>query len=292
MNAFKGANRQGRYWAFVMPSLLFVLLFSILPLLFNFYYALFSWNGISSTKLFVGFQNFRDMVSDVTFKRSVSFTSRYMLISVVITNTLALWIAVVLSNAKKTLSNIGRAAYYIPCITSSAASGLMWKFIFRNGTKSIFAATGWAIFGKSWIGSVDMSFYAILLVGIWGSLGFYNIIYIAALLAVPADILEAARIDGANEWKRFWHVTFPQIFPTFSICVLLSLINGFKVFDPILLITDGGPAGMTTSMAFDIYNTAFSRSAYGMASAKALVFFAALIVLTVIELTMTKKVDK
>lgn len=289
----KKARENIQYWLFIAPALLFLLVICIIPILFNFYYAAFDWNGISSHMEFVGLGNIIELLTkDDKFARSVSFTARYTVYYVVLCNALSLSIAVVLAGSKKFFSDLGRAAYYIPCITASAATGLMWKFIFRNGTKSLFALTGIAIFSKSWIGSVDLSFYSILIVGVWSGVGFYNIIYIAALLAVPADILEAAIIDGATKWQRFWRVTFPQIIPAFSTCLLLSLINGFKVFDPIMLITSGGPAGMTSSMAYSIYDTAFKEMSYGMASAKALVFFAALVVLTIIELGVTKKVSE
>ena len=292
MTIQKKTRERAGYWAFVLPALIFVVLVSIVPLIFNFYYALFKWNGISASKTFVGLDNFRQMFKDAKFIRSVKFTSRYMILSVLITNAMSLGISAILAGASKALSNFGRAAYYIPCITASTATGLMWRFIFRDGMDTLYSLTGWQIFGVSWIGSPIMSFYSILLVGIWGSVGFYNIIYIAALLSVPAGTLEAALIDGASKWKRFWHVTFPQILPTFSVCLLLSLINGFKVFDPILMITEGGPAGMTASMTYSIYTTAFSKNAYGMASAKALVFFLGLAVLTIIELGVTRKVSE
>jgi len=289
----KKARENFQYWAFIAPALIFLLVVCIIPIIFNFYYAAFDWNGISSTMKFVGLRNIIELLTeDVKFARSVNFTVRYMLFYVVLCNVFSLSIAVVLAGSKKFFSNFGRAAFYIPCITASAATGLMWKFIFRNGTKSLFAMTGIEIFSKSWIGSVDLSFYSILIVGVWSGVGFYNIIYIAALLAVPSDTLEAATIDGATKWQRFWRVTFPQIMPTFSTCLLLSMINGFKVFDPVMLITAGGPAGMTSSMAYSIYDTAFQEVSYGMASAKALVFFAALMVLTIIELTVTKKVSE
>lgn len=293
MFSSRKARERFQYWMFIAPALIFLLAVCIIPMLFNFYYAVFDWNGISSTKKFVGLNNFVDIFTkDVKFKRSVSFTARYTIGYVLLSNIFALAIAVVLVGSKRCFFNIGRTAYYIPCITASAATGLMWKFIFRNGTKSIYAMTGIEIFAKSWLGSVDLSFYSILIVGVWGSVGFYNIIYIAALLAVPGDTLEAATIDGANPWQRFWKVTFPQIMPTFSTCLLLSLINGFKVFDAVMLVTDGGPAGMTMSMAFSIYSTAFQEMSYGMASAKALVFFAVLVVLTVVELAVTRKVSE
>ena len=254
-----------QYWAFVSPALIIVVCICIIPLFINSYYALFDWNGISSTKKFVGFSNFIHlMTSDPKYLRAVSFTVRYTLFYVVITNVIALSIAVVLTGSSRRVSNIGRACYYIPCICAPTAIGLLWKCIFRDGTKTLYDLTHLEIFARSWIGSVDLSFWSILIVGIWCGVGFYNIIYITALLSVPEDIVEAAKIDGANSWQRFWRIKFPQIIPTFSTVILLSLINGFKVFDAIMLITEGGPAGMSTSMAYSIYRSAFHEHAYGM----------------------------
>ncbi len=275
-----------QFWSFISPALLILLFVCIIPLFTNFYYALYDWNGVSSNKLFIGLENFSKLFNDPKFLRSIKFSARYAVYFLVLVNILAMTISIVLAGSSKRLSNIGRASYYIPCITASAASGLMWRFIFRNGTDTIYNLTGIEIFSKSWIGSVDLSFYSILIVGVWGAVGFYVIIYVAALLSVPNDILEAASIDGASHWKRFWKITLPQIAPTFSTCILLSLIDGFKVFDSIMLITSGGPAGMTTSMAYGIYTTAFTNFSYGLASAKAIIFFAVLLILTVIHLSI------
>ncbi len=289
----KRKRDQVEYWMFIAPALVILLIICVIPIFLNFYYACFKWNGISSTKLFVGLDNFKKLLSgDPKFVQSVKFTIRYTVLYVLFSNAIALFVAVVLSNSKKIISDIGCVAFYIPCITASASTGLMWKFIFRDGMKSIYKLTGVEIFSKSWIGSIQLSFYAILIVGVWGSVGFYNIIYIAALRSVQDDIKEAAIIDGASKWQCFWKVIFPEIIPTFSTCILLSFINGFKVFDTIMLITGGGPAGYTTSLAYGIYSSAFRERNYGTASAEALIFFIALVILTVIELKVTRKVSE
>ncbi|MCL1795524.1 MAG: sugar ABC transporter permease [Clostridia bacterium] len=277
------------YWVFVGPGLFFVLFISVVPLLMNFYNSLFDWNGITSKRVFVGLQNFITIFTkDAKFKTAVVFTSRYMVFYVVLVNTISLSIALVLSNSRRLFTNIGRSFYYIPCIISLTAIGLMWRFIFSFGMDTLYAYTGFAPFSWNWMSTPTLAFYSIVIIGVWNSVGFYNIIYIAGLLSVPLDAMEAATIDGAKGWQRFWRVTFPLIMPTFSTCLLLTLINGLKLFDTIYVFTNGGPAGTTHSIAFNIYSTAFTQNYYGMATAKSLLFFFALIVLTLAEFRLTR----
>ena len=284
----KKINSALLFAAFTGPALLFVFFATNIPFLMNLYYSVFDWNGISSSMKYVGLNNFIKLfTSDRLFGKSVLFTARYAVFYVAIVNALALTIAVSLSKPKR-INNFGRSFYYVPYIISLTALSLIWKFIFGPGFESLAALTGWEFFNWSWVGSSGLAFYVVVIMTVWQNVGFYMIIYIAGLMAVPQDTLEAATIDGATSLQTFRYITFPLIMPAVSICLLTSITFALKLFDVILVFTKGGPANSTVSVAFNIYREAFSSNRYGMATAKSLVFFVAVLIVTLVQTRITK----
>lgn len=281
--------RQGISFAqFVFPALAFVLIFADIPFFQGLIYSLFDWNGISSHKEFVGLENFvKVFTTDPFFWKSLKFTMRFALYNVVIVNVVALAIAMALTKQTK-LSYAGRAFYYIPYIISLTAVSTIWRFILTTGFDSIYDFTGWEFFDWSWLGSPKLAFYVVVFVASWRGIGFYMVSYIAGILAVPRDVIEAARIDGASSKQVFLKVTLPLLMPSISVCLLQSLSNAFKTFDIIMVMTSGGPANSTITVAYDIYAEAFTRNNYGLATAKALVFVVILLVITLIQTKATK----
>ena len=140
--------------------------------------------------------------------------------------------------------------------------------------------TGMEFLNLSWLGDPNLAFYSVVFVGIWQSVGFYVVLYIAGLQAIPSDVLEAAIVDGANGPAKFFKVTLPLLGPSITTCVFMSLTNSLKVFDIILALTKGGPGASTYSVTLDIYREAFQNNNYGLGSAKSLIFFLIILVLT------------
>lgn len=276
------------FWAFVFPALAFVLFATDVPFIMNLYYSFFDWNGIGKSMTFVGFSNFTKIFTgDAFFWKSAIFTLKFSLFYVVIVNIVSLAVALALQK-NKISSNLGRALYYIPYIISLTAIGLIWKFILGPGFDALYAITGFKLFSLSWLGVPDYSFIIIVVMSVWQTLGFYMINYIAGLMSVPQDLLEASTIDGANVFQRFLHVTFPMIMPAISICLLTSLTFAFKLFDIILVFTKGGPANSTATVAYNIYKEAFTRSNYGMATSKSLIFVIFVLIVTLVQMKITK----
>ena len=164
---------------------------------------------------------------------------------------------------------------------------------FSQGFAALFEKTHLGFLNLSWLGDSHLAFYAVAFVGIWQALGFYIVLYIAGLQAVPTDVLEAAEVDGATSWKKFFKVTLPLLGPSITTCVFMSLTNAVKVFDIILALTKGGPGGSTYSVTLDIYREAFQNNNYGLGSAKALVFFVIILVITqlVLKAMHSREVD-
>jgi raffinose/stachyose/melibiose transport system permease protein len=145
------------------------------------------------------------------------------------------------------------------------------------------------IFLLSWLGDADMAFISIVLVSVWQQLGFYMVIYIAGLQTVPKDLTEAALIDGAGPVARFFKITLPMIMPSVTVAVFYSLSNGLKIFDIVLSLTSGGPGNATASIALDIYRTAFVTSRFGYGTAKSVILFLIILLLTVFQVRMFKQ---
>jgi len=273
---------------FAGPAFITVVIITIIPFLLNVYYSFYEWNGISKDMKFVGFDNFvKIFTSDIGFKDSVIFTIQFSVMFIIIINLLAILAANYLANSNL-LNSVIRAFYFIPYIISLVAISLIWEFLLGPGFTYLYEVTGIGIFGLSWLGDPKFAFISVLIVSVWQNMGFYMIIYIAGFMAVPKSLLEAASIDGANKRKQFLKIKLPLLMPSITICTFYSLTFGLKLFDIILVLTKGGPGNSTRTVAFDIFKDAFVGNRYGLATAKSLVFFIAVLIVTVIQLRVFK----
>ena len=273
---------------FVIPVIILITVAIYIPFIMSSYYSLTEWNGISSTPHYIGFKNFIDIFTgDSGFKTASIFTFKYSIIYIILINVFALFIAVMLDKKLKTVKLL-RAIFFIPYIFSLVVVGFIWKFIFSQGFDSLNKIMGLGIFNWSWLGDPKLAFISILFVSMWQSIGFYIIIYIAGLQAVSQDVLEAATIDGAGDMQKFIKVTLPMLAPAVTTCVFYALVNSIKIFDVILSLTAGGPGGSTYSVTFDIYREAFQNNAYGYGTAKAMILFVVVLIITMVQLKFFK----
>ena len=271
------------------PAMILVSLMIYIPFLLSGYYSLTKWDGIAREPVFIGLDNFRTIFTRGSdFLTALIFTGRYTLFFMIFANIFALAIAMVLVQ-KFRFANFLRGAFFIPYILSMIIVGFIWRFIFSQGFDRLFEMTGLAFFNYSWLGTINLAFASVVFVGVWQSLGFYIVLYIAGLKAIPAEVLEAATVDGAVGWTRLIKVTIPLLWPSVITCMFMSLTNSLKVFDIILALTRGGPGGATNSAAMNIYREAFQNNNYGLGSAKALVYFVIVLLLTQIVLSLLRR---
>ena len=288
-----GAAATRETFLYTLPAVILVLLTIYIPFALSGYYSLTEWNGISKAPVFIGLTNFRQILSgSPDFLEALWFTARYALFFIILSNALALALAVALTK-KFRLANTLRGMFFVPYIMSMTIVGFIWKFIFSQGFEKLAEITGWGVWNLSWLGDAQLAFWSVVIVGVWQSLGFYIVLYIAGLQAVPPDVLEAAQIDGANGRQRFFRVVLPLLGPSITTCVFMSLTNSLKVFDTILALTKGGPGGATYSATLEIYREAFQNNHYGLGSAKAIVFFVMVLILTqlVLKIFERREVD-
>lgn len=278
---------------FTMPAMLVIFLFVGIPFLMCIYYSFQKWNGIQKGSTFIGFKNYiRAFTNDTTFSSSISYTLIYAVLTVIFINILAILFSVLLEQSRIRGKGFFRAAFYVPNIISLIIIGFIWKFIYSRAFESIHDATGAALFGWSWLGEPNLAVISTVMVTVWQSLGFYMLIYIAGLQSVPDDLLEAATIDGAGKIRQFFSITLPMIMPSITVCTFYSIANSLKMFELIFSLTGGGPGTATTSVALDIYNTAFNSNQYGYGSAKSVILFIMVAIITIIQVTITKRKEQ
>jgi raffinose/stachyose/melibiose transport system permease protein len=265
---------------FPLPAMLLVAVMIYLPFALSGYYSFTKWDGIARTPQFIGFENFKTIFSGGSdFGRTLIFTVKYTILFMIFSNVAALALAMALVK-RFSLANTLRGMFFVPYIMSMTIVGFIWRFIFSSGFDTFFGATGWNFFNWSWLGTPHLAFLSVVVVGTWQSLGFYIVLYIAGLEAMPSDVLEASVVDGASGWTRMRRVILPLLAPSIATCAFMSLTNSLKVFDIILALTRGGPAGSTYSVTLGIYRDAFQNNRYGLGAAESLLFFVFVLILT------------
>jgi raffinose/stachyose/melibiose transport system permease protein len=273
---------------FVGPSIVFFILIIVVPFLLGMVYSFTDWNGVSTNIHWVGFDNFKQIFSnDPKFLSAFWFTVRFTLVGVILTNVIGFFLAYFLTKPLKT-RNFLRTIFFMPNVIGGLLLGFIWQFIFVKGFSAVGDVTGWSFFNLPWLGDEPTAFWGIVIVFVWQTAGYLMVIYISSLTNVSPDLLEAAEIDGASRWQVLRSIIFPLIMPGVTICLFLAISWSFKMFDLNLSLTKGGPFGSTESVALNIYNEAFVNNRYGIGTAKALVFFVIVAIITMIQVRVTK----
>lgn len=284
----KKTSQMIQQTVFVGPAILFFILIIVIPFLLGLYYSFTNWNGVSGEVSWVGFDNYKQIfMHDSAFRDSFWFTAKFTVLGVVLTNVLGFFLAYFLTKPLKT-RNFLRTIFFMPNVIGGLLLGFIWQFIFVKGFSAIGEATGISFFNLPWLGTENTSFWAIVIVFVWQTAGYLMVIYISSLNNVPKDILEAAEIDGASRLQVLRTIIIPLIMPAATVCLFLAISWSFKMYDLNLSLTKGGPFGSTESVAMNIYNEAFSKNRYGLGTAKAIIFFIIVAVITSLQVKFTK----
>ncbi|MNH74830.1 Inner membrane ABC transporter permease protein YcjO [compost metagenome] len=269
---------------FVGPSALFFFLIVAVPFFLGLYYSFTSWNGISRHVTWVGLNNYIHIFTkDPDFLNSFWFTVKFTVLGVILTNVLGFVLAYLLTKPLAT-RNVMRTVFFMPHVIGGLLLGFIWQFIFVRGFQSI----GGPFFSLPWLGTEATSFWAIVIVFIWQNSGYLMVIYISSLGAIPRSLIEAAKVDGASRKQVLRHIILPLVMPGVTVCLFLAISWSFKLFDLNLSLTKGGPFKSTESVALNIYNEAFNISRFGMGSAKAIIFFIIVAIISILQVRATK----
>lgn len=266
------------YW-FSTPLVIFILLFMAYPIFYGIFLGFHEWDGLGAMK-FIGFDNYRTMFQDKVFWKAFANTFVYAAISMVGNVGLGLFLA--LAVVKRRSVNFYRVVFYLPILLSGTAVALIWSRIYEPYTgilNTVLNAVGLEAWTNQWLGNADTAMGATLVVAIWKHCGFPMVLFLTAIMSVPGDVYEAAKLDGVNSWQETLYITIPMIRGQFLTIVMLQLVNAMKAFDTIWVMTGGGPGTATTVLTLEIYLEAFRHSEYGYASALSTILIAIIVLI-------------
>nr|WP_288978935.1 sugar ABC transporter permease [uncultured Blautia sp.] len=281
----KSRNRWGI--VFILPQLISLVCLGIIPIVIAFVLSFFDWNGFSSP-VFTGLQNFKEVFTDPDTAMAIKNTLLYSVIYVPCSIVLSLGLAMLLNKAWGKM--FYRAVFFLPQIVTSVGIAVVWSWIYQPqfGILNMILKF-FGIQGKEWLRDPSTAMGAVIVMSIWWGLGYNIVLFLAGLQNVPRTYVEAAKIDGANERQVFFNITVPLISPTTLLVTITTMINAFQVFDQMFLLTSGGPAKKTYTMAIHIYQTAFKSYELGKASTAALLLFFVVVAVSVIQFKLSDK---
>jgi len=278
----------------VWPALILFAVFFLAPSLAGFYYAFTDWSPYNRPLNFVGLNNFARIFREPISVKALQNTLIYAVTTTVFKNVIGLLLALALNMRLKT-RNITRAIYFMPAILCSIIVGLLFNSILhptKGLLNNLLNDAGLGFLKQNWLTDTKIVMYTISAVEIWQWSGFHMAIYLAGLQGVPTDLKESMLIDGANGWQRFRYLTFPFILPSFNINLITSLIGGFKVFDMVFLLTNGGPGFASQVVGVLIYK-AFGDGFWGLGTAYSILQFAVIMIVsaTILSYLRTKEIE-
>lgn len=284
------------FWLLTLPAIVLFLFIIAIPFIVGAVYSFTSWRGTyfaggTFWQSFVGVNNYVRAFSDERFIHSLIYTSLYTLIAVIAINLVALAFALMLNNIKRGVG-IYRTVFFLPNMLGALAMGFVWQFIFQVVyTDILFSPDGWLHieFLRYMTQSTTKALFALVIMTVWQSAGYMMLIYISGLNAVPGDLYEAADIDGAGPIRKFFTITLPLLMPSVTIVLFLTLANSFKLLDPNVALTNGD--FNTRLIALQILRTVQDKTPpdYGMAQAQAVVFFVIVAVISLFQVSLTRK---
>lgn len=275
----------------LLPSLIGMLAFLMLPVLSSLVLSFSEWDLIGEVT-WVGIDNYVTALSDPAVLGALRNTLTFILGYLPAVVAIALGLALLLNRRIKGRV-VFRAIYFVPVVTSWVAVSLIWKWLLNPQYGLVnFALGAVGIKGPGWLFDPNWAMTGVILTSVWKDIGFVTVIYLAGLQDIPEPLYEAAALDGATPWQRFWSITFPMLAPTTFFVTTISLISSFQVFDQVWIMTQGGPAGATSVMVELIYKNAFSYYKMGYASAISWILFALIFAVTIAQNLLQKRLDR
>lgn len=281
-------DREITHALFVTPNLILYTLFTVIPIFIGLYYSFTNWNGIKRTYKFVGFRNYVRMFQDSRFLRSVSFNSTYVVMYVALLVLLAVALGLLL-NQKIPGRSFFRSAYFFPAVIGMLSCGMIFRQIFGHGLPALGEALGIEWLKTDILINPAKAQFGILFVNLWQGVCIPTVLVLAGLQTIPDELIESAQLDGATGRKVFRHITIPFLLPTISMILVLALKESLMIYDYILALTEGGPAGRTESVTMLIMKHAFNELKFSTGVAEAIVLAIVIISISVVQIYLTNR---
>jgi ABC-type sugar transport system permease subunit len=278
------------FWAymFILPQLIFFLVFTIYPIVMSYVYSFYDWSGFGPMSDFIGFGNFKKVIQDPAFWNAYKNNLIYIVVQTALVIPSTLITAIILNLSYLKGKTFYRTLFFLPVVTTAAVIGIVMKFIFGNENalvNNILLAFGVIDQPIPWLASSFAAMVVLILVGVWKIFGMTMIFWLAGLQSLPVDAYEAAKIDGAGPWNTLRYITLPLLVPVGTVILLLTVVHGMHVFDLVKTLTDGGPYFATDMVDLYIYQYAFGNNGFpqlGYASAAGIVFGITIFAITLV----------
>lgn len=268
---------------FILPALIYFCVIGFYPVGLAIYTSFTKYN-LFTPRVFIGFENYRQIFSSSDFFYSLRITGFYVIVSSALLIVFSFGLALLL-NGKFPLRNVYRFCFFLPMVISLVVVSIIFKSLFRfEGLVNAIT-----FLNIDWLNSKSLAIWVIILLSLWKWSGFYMIVFLTGLENIPREYIEASKIDGAGYFGVFRHIILPSLKPTFAFTSVIALIGGVKVFDPIWIVTKGGPIDSTKVLAWRIYETAFAQFQMGKASAMSMVLFVILLIFTILQIRILER---
>jgi multiple sugar transport system permease protein len=278
-------------YGFILPTLLGFIIFVVGPMIASFALSMYDWNLLTPPQ-FVGLGNWEQLFSDVRVGGIYATTLRLSLMVVACNMTLGLLLALVLDHHMPTLlRNFFRISFFFPYVVSAVAVALIWTFLMNRDLGLVNYYLGQLGIPNriNWLNSSQWSPLAIVIVDVWKNVGFYVLVFVGGMQAIPRDYYEAAEVDGANAWQKFRKITLPLLSPTILFLIVISIIGALQIFEQPQILTNGGPGDATRTIVMYIYEQGFRFFDMGYAATLAISLFVIILILTVIQFRLSRR---
>lgn len=286
----KSLANWGNSFLFLGPTTLFFAITVAIPFIYGIYITLNRMDTPVDPMVFSGFENYINAFNDTKFWESMWLTMKFVVATVFFVNLVGFGLAYLVTSGLR-IQNSLRTAYFTPNLIGGLVLGYIWQFIFVQSLPAFGQKFGIEWLELGWLGDPTMAFWSMVIVMVWQTSGYMMIIFIAGLISIPKELIEASKIDGASAFRRLINVTIPLMVPSFVVTVFLSLKNAFMVYDMNYSLTKGGPFGSTEMVSMHVVNKAFVEANYGMGQAQGIILFVIVAVITGIQVYSSKKME-
>ena len=272
----------------LLPIAIFLVVLA-LPFGQGLYLTFTNWDGFAYSK-FVGFSNYTKSLHDPDFWRTLIFTLKFVVVSLIAVNAVAFGLALIVTSKLRS-KNIFRTFFFVPNLIGGVVLGVIWQFIFNTALISISSKFHWSILQSSWLNETNTAFWALIIVTVWQSSGYMMIIYITGLISIEQDVIEAARVDGASAIKTLFAIKVPLMAQAFTIALFLTLRGGFMAYDVNVALTGGGPYRTTELISLHIFQDAFAFGNFGTGQSKAVIMFIMVAFAALVQVSVSKRME-